>query len=169
MSDRDEMKWFNEIVDTVESRCMAIDGPVTPTLQEMRETELAELWRIVQRLQRGWRHDEPVLVDMATGNMTCHTKRDDCEREEPHPIAECGAFAPEDSPKLHSAGASYHNWGEMVEELDAREQKESSEKIREHYTSKSYMYGSIIVGHIVELCDLIDAERKKHRPKLSDS
>ena len=137
MSDRDEMKRFNEIVDTVESRCMAIDGPVTPTLQEMRETELAELWRIVQRLQRGWRHDEPVLVDMATGNMTCHTKRDDCEREEPHPIAECGAFAPEDSPKLHSAGASYHNWGEMVEELDAREQKESSEKIREHYTSKS--------------------------------
>ena len=32
------------IVDRVENRCMAADGPVTPTLREMREDELAELW-----------------------------------------------------------------------------------------------------------------------------
>lgn len=39
---------FNDIIDRVESRCMATDGPVTPTLNEMREHELADLWRAVQ-------------------------------------------------------------------------------------------------------------------------
>lgn len=39
---------FNRIVDQVESRCLAADGPVTPTLQEMREDELATLWQAVQ-------------------------------------------------------------------------------------------------------------------------
>ena len=34
-----------EVVETVESRCMAADGPVTPTLRAMREPELAKLWR----------------------------------------------------------------------------------------------------------------------------
>ncbi len=34
-----------EIVESVENRCMAADGPVTPTLQEMSEEELRELWQ----------------------------------------------------------------------------------------------------------------------------
>jgi hypothetical protein len=42
---------FNTIIDTVEARCLATDGPVTPTLQEMREVELAELWRCVQDIR----------------------------------------------------------------------------------------------------------------------
>lgn len=42
---------FNAIVDRVENRCMAADGPVTPTLQEMTERELGQLWRIVQAIR----------------------------------------------------------------------------------------------------------------------
>lgn len=34
-----------DVVTTVEGRCMAADGPVTPTLREMREDELRVLWR----------------------------------------------------------------------------------------------------------------------------
>jgi len=42
---------FNNIVDAVEARCMAADGPVTPTLQEISEKELAALWRAVQGMR----------------------------------------------------------------------------------------------------------------------
>lgn len=42
---------FNAIVDAVETRCMAVDGPVTPTLREMREEELADLWRQAQTIE----------------------------------------------------------------------------------------------------------------------
>lgn len=34
-----------EVVEAVEGRCMAVGGPVTPTLRAMRESELAQLWR----------------------------------------------------------------------------------------------------------------------------
>jgi hypothetical protein len=43
---------FNEILDTVEIRCMAVDGPVTPTLQEITEKELSDLWKVVQVIRR---------------------------------------------------------------------------------------------------------------------
>lgn len=43
---------FNAIIDRVEARCMAVDGPVTPTLDEMEEQELAELWQGVQNMRR---------------------------------------------------------------------------------------------------------------------
>lgn len=33
------------IVETIENRCMAADGSVTPTLREMTEEELRRLWR----------------------------------------------------------------------------------------------------------------------------
>jgi len=42
---------FNRIIDQIEARCMAVDGPVTPTLREAEETELSELWAILQRLK----------------------------------------------------------------------------------------------------------------------
>lgn len=42
---------FNHIVDAVEARCMAADGPVTPTLQEISEKELAALWRAVRGMR----------------------------------------------------------------------------------------------------------------------
>jgi hypothetical protein len=42
---------FNRIVDQVEARCMAVDGPVTPTLQEISEQELSDLWHAVQTIR----------------------------------------------------------------------------------------------------------------------
>lgn len=44
---------FNAIIDGIEGRCLAADGPVTPTLKEMRENELAELWRVLQGIRSG--------------------------------------------------------------------------------------------------------------------
>jgi hypothetical protein len=56
MRDRDKLlrltERFNDIVERVENRCMAVDGPVTPTLQEMQESELRELWRIIQAIRK---------------------------------------------------------------------------------------------------------------------
>ncbi len=46
-----EIERFNAIIETIEARCMAVDGPVTPTLKEMREDELAEIWRLLQALR----------------------------------------------------------------------------------------------------------------------
>lgn len=43
---------FNSIIDGIELRCMAADGPVTPTLQEMNEKELLELWKAVQVIRK---------------------------------------------------------------------------------------------------------------------
>jgi len=39
--------------------------------------------------------------------------------------------------------------------------KKEAKKLRKHYTSKSYMYGDIIVKHIVGLCDLVDAQQEE--------
>ena len=47
---------IEQIVYAVEARCMATDGPVTPTLQEMTEPELREIWlaahKIVELIHR---------------------------------------------------------------------------------------------------------------------
>lgn len=48
---------FNDIIETIEARCMASDGPVTPTLKEMSEKELRALWKQVRRL-RALAHNE---------------------------------------------------------------------------------------------------------------
>ena len=42
---------FNRIIDGIEQRCMAVDGPVTPTLQEMKEKELRNLWLAIQAIK----------------------------------------------------------------------------------------------------------------------
>lgn len=35
-----------EIIEAVDDRCMAADGPVTPTLQEMTQAEISEIYRL---------------------------------------------------------------------------------------------------------------------------
>lgn len=35
---------IRRVILDVEDRCMAADGPVTPTLQEMTEDELRQIW-----------------------------------------------------------------------------------------------------------------------------
>jgi hypothetical protein len=41
---------FMRIIDDVENRCIEADGPVTPTLREMREDELRQLWRAAKTI-----------------------------------------------------------------------------------------------------------------------
>ena len=38
-----------EIIEAVDNRCMAADGPVTPTLQEMTQTELSAIYAIARQ------------------------------------------------------------------------------------------------------------------------
>lgn len=40
------------IIDAVENRCMAADGPVTPTLKEMDEEELRHIYRLAKGTKR---------------------------------------------------------------------------------------------------------------------
>ena len=35
-----------EIIETVDNRCMAADGPVAPTLAEMTQKEISEIYQL---------------------------------------------------------------------------------------------------------------------------
>jgi hypothetical protein len=35
-----------EIIEAVDNRCMAVDGPVTPTLDEMSQAEISEIYKL---------------------------------------------------------------------------------------------------------------------------
>ncbi len=37
-----------EIIEGVDQRCMAADGPVTPTLKEMRQDEISEIYKLAK-------------------------------------------------------------------------------------------------------------------------
>lgn len=47
-----------DIILAVENRCLAADGPVTPTLQEMTAQELQAIYRLAKR-RRPHEHREP--------------------------------------------------------------------------------------------------------------
>lgn len=42
---------FNEIINHIENRCMAMDGPVGSTLNEATDSELHELWDLIRQIQ----------------------------------------------------------------------------------------------------------------------
>ncbi len=69
-----------DVVESVEARCMAADGPVTPTLREMTEAELRRLWKaakvIAERSPTKRRTREVVLGNLdlrgvTDGNVPC--------------------------------------------------------------------------------------------------
>lgn len=37
-----------EIIETVDNRCMAADGPVPPTLSEMTQAEISEIYKLAK-------------------------------------------------------------------------------------------------------------------------
>lgn len=37
-----------EIIENVDNRCLAVDGDVTPTLQEMTQKEISQIYRLVK-------------------------------------------------------------------------------------------------------------------------
>lgn len=46
---------FNRLIDNIEARCMATDGPVTPTLQEATENELSLLWELANEISEKYK------------------------------------------------------------------------------------------------------------------
>ena len=43
------------IIDAVDSRCMACDGPVTPTLKEMTQDEISRIYALAMGKPETWR------------------------------------------------------------------------------------------------------------------
>jgi len=46
MKKRDRLKRIAEIIEHVDNRCMAADGPVTKTLDEMTQQEISEIYSL---------------------------------------------------------------------------------------------------------------------------
>ena len=40
---------IRDIIEAVDNRCMAADGPVTPTLKEMRQEEISHIYELANR------------------------------------------------------------------------------------------------------------------------
>ncbi len=50
-SDAEKLKRIAQIIEAVDDRCMACDGPVTPTLKEMRQAEISEIYELAKGLR----------------------------------------------------------------------------------------------------------------------
>ena len=46
MTNEKRLKRIAEIIEKVDNRCMAVDGPVTPTLEEMTQKEISEIYKL---------------------------------------------------------------------------------------------------------------------------
>lgn len=46
MTPTDRLKLIVAIIETVENRCMAVDGPVSGTLSEMTDEEMRKIYRL---------------------------------------------------------------------------------------------------------------------------
>jgi hypothetical protein len=44
---------FTELLEAIDNRCMAADGPVTPTLSEATADELRKLYLFADRIRKG--------------------------------------------------------------------------------------------------------------------
>lgn len=49
MTNKERLKRIAQIIENVDQRCMAVDGPVTPTLQEMRQEEISEIYELASQ------------------------------------------------------------------------------------------------------------------------
>lgn len=43
-----KLKRIAEIIENVDDRCMHVDGPVTPTLEEMTQEEISEIYELAE-------------------------------------------------------------------------------------------------------------------------
>ena len=59
---REQLRWssakFVEILERVDNRCLAADGPVTPTLREATDGELRILYRLAKRIMQLVKREE---------------------------------------------------------------------------------------------------------------
>ena len=54
-SQRLRLQRIKEIIEQVDVRCMAADGPVTPTLQEMTQDELSRIYALACGKPENWK------------------------------------------------------------------------------------------------------------------
>jgi hypothetical protein len=55
MTDRARLRRIAQIIQEVDNRCLAADGPVTPTLQEMTQDELSRIYALALRKHETWK------------------------------------------------------------------------------------------------------------------
>ena len=58
MKRRERLNRIAEIIESVDNRCMAADGPVTPTLQEMTQDEISRIYALAKGKDEGWRPNQ---------------------------------------------------------------------------------------------------------------
>jgi len=62
MTLKEKLQRIAKIIESVDNRCMATDGPVTPTLLEMKQKEISEIYRLAkQRATKVNSKPRPVL------------------------------------------------------------------------------------------------------------
>lgn len=49
MTNEERLRRIAFIIEAVDNRCMAVDGPVTPTLQEMTQSEISEIYKLASQ------------------------------------------------------------------------------------------------------------------------
>ena len=48
MTPKQRLSRIAEIIEEVDNRCLSVDGPVTPTLQEMQQKEISEIYSLAK-------------------------------------------------------------------------------------------------------------------------
>jgi len=58
MTNEKRLKRIAEIIEAVDNRCMAVDGSVTPTLKEMTQKEISEIYALASHQTEPSRQDD---------------------------------------------------------------------------------------------------------------
>jgi hypothetical protein len=54
MSNKKRLKRIAQIIETVDNRAMATDGPVRPTLQVMKQEEISRIYALARGMPETW-------------------------------------------------------------------------------------------------------------------
>lgn len=55
LNDAERLSRIAQIIEQCDHRAMCVDGPVTPTLDEMTESEIQEIYALAKRQAPNWR------------------------------------------------------------------------------------------------------------------
>ena len=59
MTDKQRLDRIAEIIEAVDQRCLAADGPVPSTMSEMTQEEMSEIYKLSTRKERGRKSRNP--------------------------------------------------------------------------------------------------------------
>lgn len=71
----ERLRAIKDIIDSVETRCLAADGPVTPTLKEMGEDELRKIYRLAGGKVKHMGLETPRSYGQSVGGCACGAGR----------------------------------------------------------------------------------------------